>query len=525
MIPFRHNIPHSFLLLLSLLSVSPVQSADCSRLNTLVIEGESLVSPQTVAGLQQRLSGQCIDSSLVGIVLQTLNGYLLEQGFVTSRAFVEAQDVRDGRLVIKIFPGRIDRIVEKRGMKPTPRVAMAFPDLEGRVLNLRDLENALEAIERLPSVDAEFEILPSTRPGYSSLVVATREDKRWRLQLGFNFKREDNEPEATLDFSLDNPFHINDQLVIKYNDDSLRQSHQGNEGHELSYSFPYGRYLFDFSVSDLSYKRWVAGINADYLSRGDTLGLKLGLGTKLFRDQADKVELNFSIAHKDTETYFAGERVDVSSYKTTIALLSLVHTRLSSWGRLVSTIGLHQGLDWFGAREDDYFGQESGLEDDAVLQFRKWTVDERLNMPFSAGRWSWNSQLHVQYAEDALYSSEQLAIGSLFTVRGYQAPLSGSSGYYFRNDLVRTYQEQQTDPFSLEPGRKHVSWRAGLDYGEILCRGGQNESCGVVAGAGVGFDVGSRHFRMSLRWGYPLRKTRFDAAEESRFEASITWLL
>ncbi len=522
-IPRLNALAKSALLLL-LLPFSALVAADCIRLRNLQVEDEGLISRSQLETWQADHVGQCVDRKLIAAILQSINNDLLQRGYVTSRAFIKPQDVRDGALVISIFPGRIARIVEKPQMETTPLIVTAFSRQQGQVLNLRDLETALETIERLPSVSAEFDIVPSQEQGYSEVVVKVRETRKWRLQLGFSFNDDENEPKATISYQQDNPFRVNDQLRVRYNDDALRSSTQGNEGWELGYEFPLGNYLLDVAVGDLSYKRWVSGLNDRYLSEGDTRTLSLAVSRTVFRDQDDRATLGLSLAHKNTETFFAGERIDVSSFKTTVADLSLSHTRLASWGSLVSTIHLYQGLDWFGARDDDYFGQESGLEDDAVLQFTKWTINEQLNMPFAHSRWAWRSQLHAQYADDLLYSSEQISVGSLYTVRGYQVPLSGSRGYFFRNDLVRSFTEERTDPFDAEPSSKRLSWHVGLDYGEVACRGGQNESCGIVSGLGLGFDLSSTHFQMALRWGYPLKKTQYDAADDSRFDVFVTWM-
>lgn len=493
-------------------------------MRTLEFEDDGLLSQSLKHDLSDGLHGRCIDRELIDGVLKSANDELLQRGLVTSRAYIKPQDVQGGHLRISVFPGRLERVVEKPGMETTALLKMTFYGQQEQVLNLRELETALETIERLASVEASFDILPSDQPGFSQVVVKLKEGRPWHLQLGFSFNDDTNEPKATVSYEYDNPFRIGDRLRIRYNDDNLRSSNQGNEGHELGYEFPVGAYLYDLSASGLTYKRWVAGLNDTYLSEGDTQSLRLGVTKTVYRDQNDRLSLEFSLSSKDTETYFAGERIDVSSFRTTTARLDVSHNHNANWGTVASSLGVSRGLDWFGAREDDYFGRQSGLEDDALLQFTKWTWSERLSVPLFRSRWSWRSQLQAQYADEPLYSSEQLAVGGVYSVRGYQVPLSGSRGYFLRNDLVQSFNSPSTDPFDDAPVSKTVSWHIGYDYGEVLCSGGQNESCGVVAGLGLGFDLSSAQFQMALRWGYPLRETRFDSADSSRFDAFITWI-
>jgi len=91
------------------------------------------------------------------------------------------------------------------------------------------------------------------------------------------------------------------------------------------------------------------------------------------------------------------------------------------------------------------------------------------------------SQWAGQYAEDVLFGSEQLLIGSLYTVRGFvRNTLSGERGYYGRNELSMR--------FPVQLGGTTVAGRAfvALDLGEVYSRAPGTPS-GRLAGSAIGF--------------------------------------
>ncbi|MCU4029248.1 POTRA domain-containing protein, partial [Enterobacter roggenkampii] len=81
------------------------------------------------------------------------------------RAFLTEQDLSGGQLNIVVLEGRLEAI---RLEGETPRMLkMAFPGRVGGILNLRDIEQGMEQINRLRADPVQIEILPGTQAGYS----------------------------------------------------------------------------------------------------------------------------------------------------------------------------------------------------------------------------------------------------------------------------------------------------------------------------------------------------------------------
>ncbi len=101
---------------------------------------------------------------------------------------------------------------------------------------------------------------------------------------------------------------------------------------------------------------------------------------------------------------------------------------------------------------------------------------------------TWQTRLLGQHSTDALYGTEQIAIGNLYTVRGFRTTsLPGRSGFYVRNDLGL----QQ--PVSGGQVRPYV----GYDFGHV-------EAAGTLQGWTAGLDVSVSGATLQLAYSRPI---------------------
>lgn len=72
-----------------------------------------------------------------------------------------------------MIPGRISEIV----IVDNDINKWVLPFSEGDILNIRDVEQGLENIQRTPEVDVKINIVPGTKNGTSKLVINTQRKK------------------------------------------------------------------------------------------------------------------------------------------------------------------------------------------------------------------------------------------------------------------------------------------------------------------------------------------------------------
>lgn len=459
--------------------------------------------------------GKCIDKALLSAVVDAVSGVYMNKGNITTRAYLGEQDIADGQIDISVLKGTIEDVVDAKTKESNFKIKTAFAFQKDDVLNLRNIESALEMMNRPPSSDVKFDITPGKKPGGSIIEIKSENGSPYHVQIGVSGRhnlKKDN-VSVTGELSIDNPLQINDILTYRYNTSYVQQEYQGNAGSELNYSFPISDYLVEMVGTDFSYRQGVPGINDTYLSKGDTLGTRLKLSKVLWRNQKSKVTSALSVYHKDTKNYFADQLVEVSSYKTTLAQLDLKHSYVQDWGQLVTTYSFYRGTDWFGAKAD------SLAQNEAKLQFRKHTLDLNLFYRIKDTRYHVTSNLHLQQSDDKLYNSDQLSVGSDYTVRGYlDTNLYGNNAWYINNNIAATWSPELWDGFI-----SNFSSYIGLDYGQVRCETDNETSCGDIYGMALGTDANGKHLSASMVFSLPLREISQNFDKEVLFKFDLTW--
>ena len=171
-------------------------------------------------------------------------------------------------------------------------------------------------------------------------------------------------------------------------------------------------------------------------------------------------------------------------------------------GSLLVDFGISQGLTCCGALQDD-----NDLTDKQPrAQFTRFNFSGNYYLPFAlAGQeFQFSSRWAGQYTNDVLYGSEQLLIGSIYTVRGFaNTSLSDDNGFYVRNEIGLRR------PFSVGEFAGSVRPWVGADFGRALSNvAGVPE--GSLCGMALGVQVNLRNgLNLDLFAAAPLTKPDF----------------
>lgn len=89
------------------------------------------------------------------------------------------------------------------------------------LLNLRDIEQALENFKRVPTAEADIEIVPAEAVGESDLVIKWKQAFPLRLTLSANDggSRTTGKYQGSVTVSADNPLGLNDLFYASFNHD------------------------------------------------------------------------------------------------------------------------------------------------------------------------------------------------------------------------------------------------------------------------------------------------------------------
>lgn len=496
-------------------AMAPAASArDCIALKAVNLDDEGLLPPAPRRRLFAPFLGECIEPALLQRLLEAVATAYLQRGFVTTRPYIQPQDVADGRLRISVLIGRVEAVVDAETGRSDRRLRNAFAGQEGRILNLRRLETALEWINRPPSVDARFELRPGSEPGGTRVVVHAAEGRPWRLTLGGTaWLNGASRRVLTAEAAWDNPLDLNDILKLNLNTSRVRRQLQGGRAGGLEYSLPLGGLLASLSLSRSSYRQRLPSAGSALRATGRTDQIELKLARVLSRAQRHKLDLNLALRHQRIRNRIAGVSLDVSSYRASQVRLGLTGLRLWPWGNLTADYGFTRGTPWFGARSDGDPLSSPGLRH----MFRRHELELELQARPRPGL-ELASLLHVQYAPDPLYDNDRLAVGSDATVRGYlDRNLLGDKAWYLRNDL-RLSRRVDTPAGPLQ-----LTFGPGLDYGRVQCQATNRESCGVVAGLSLNASAAFRGGRLALSWSRPLRRLPDGTRPDDVVRLDLTW--
>ncbi|MCZ2996007.1 hypothetical protein NYY81_18425, partial [Acinetobacter baumannii] len=83
-----------------------------------------------------------------------------------------------------VVEGKLESLKGAESSGITDRqLAMSFPGKQGELLNLREIEQMVDQLNRLPSNQAQMELAPGKAVGGSDVLVKNTPQKPWRVGL------------------------------------------------------------------------------------------------------------------------------------------------------------------------------------------------------------------------------------------------------------------------------------------------------------------------------------------------------
>lgn len=423
--------------------------------------------------------GHCLGAKGINLLMSTLQNRLVDHGYVTTRVLAPSQDLKSGILRLVIIPGVVRHVRLTPDSDDYIQLYSSFPAHEGSLLDLRDIEQGLENMQRLPGVQADMEIVPGEQPGESDILITRKQDKYWRL----GFSLDDSGTRSTgrylggITFSLDNPFSLSDLLYVSATHNFPHYGGKGSKNYTAHYSVPFGYWQFSVTASDYDYHQTVAGAVEDYQYSGESQNLGMQLSRVLHRNGTQKTVLTYDVQARRSRNYINDTEIQVQRRQTAAWRLGLQHRHYISQATLDAGVSWQRGTRWFGAQPapEEIFGEATALS--KILQ-----MNASFNLPFTlAGQpFSYSFRYQRQLSNTPLTPQEQFAIGNRWTVRGFdgERTLNASNGWYIRNDLAwRTPLPEQ-------------ELYLGMDYGEVGGAGseylvGRHLAGGVVGLRGI----------------------------------------
>ncbi|VVE52716.1 Hemolysin transporter protein ShlB [Pandoraea terrae] len=447
--------------------------------------------------------GQCVGQDGIGRITAHASRVLVEHGLVTPRVLVPTQDLRSGELTLEILPGRVGEI---RFSDPpswgTWRNAM--PLREGDWLVLAGLEQGVEQLKRVPSQDAGVRLAPGRTPGESDIVIDVVRHRPWRVMASVDNAgaRDTGRLQGQLAVGVDSPLGLSDLLDVSVQHDlSPGDDRFGTKGLSASYSVPWGYNTVSVFGTTRRYFQRVAGANQTFLSSGRSQLAEVKVERVVHRDRNGKTSLEARLSRRFGRSHIEDFEIQQQYRNNTFYQLGVAHRRYVGAAQFDIYLGWRQGVPWFGA-QPELRNRFTGEALRQTYRYRMALLDAQMSVPFRVGGvpLRYSAVFHGQTTASALWATDQLTIGSRFTVRGFdgETMLSAERGFFLRNEL------------QAPVGATSHAVYVGVDYGQVHGFSARHLPGTRLAGAVIGLRgyQGGRlgGFRYDVFVGTPLHK-------------------
>lgn len=410
----------------------------CVRLSTLritvVAQPGAVRSPPVPRQLQEPPGdylAACVGVASLERLRLNLQARLQAMGFITSTLTLAEQDLRSGELQLLLRWGRIGLVrIDSPDVQGGPRSAPAPNALAlqpGEVLNLRDIEQTLENLARLPSQTARFVIEPSSVPQSSDLRILISPQRHWRATLGVDAAdvRRQSPWDAQSQVWLDAPLGWSDQLM-------LFMSGTPDAGGELRirrhsvyalWSVPWGRHLVLVSASSARNSRSIEGGVGRFTERGAEDQATLRWQWMPWRGADWRTQAWAAWNERRSRSMI--DDVELLSRRRVASDLSL---GAGHWHRL----GCGEASVEFEATQTRRLARLADFQDQRAPKPHQWRVqaDWHCTWPHTragaegesaSAPWTWAVSAWSQAVERPFDGTDLLTLGSRYTVRGHSA--------------------------------------------------------------------------------------------------------
>lgn len=422
------------------------ESGPTFLIHQIDITGNTVLSESELNQIIQPFLNKSLGGARINLLLRRFTEAFVKRGLITTRAYLGEQNLKSGVLVITFVPGKVESI-QLNGQALSPRkdgatpdsggwltelgVRMAVPTGPGDLLNLTDLEQGVEQINRMRRNKAEMQILPGTTPGGSIIGLNNKVgDRLWfnagidnygSQQTGLNRTRIGVEADNLLGF----------QEVLSFNYSGSRETN----ALVASASVPFGYNTFSYTASLSEYQTLIGDTALLY---GNTVANTWAWNRVIARSQTAKTAIDTSLSLRRADR-------DINNLTLDPQKLTVLRVGINTLQRflvrqqpaaLTLEAGISKGLSAFGANKDDAQIQQN----EAHSQFTKVDFNGSITaaLPNAASMaLTLKSQVNGQWSQQSLFGSEQLFVGGMSSVRSFrESGISGDRGVYARNEVI-----------------------------------------------------------------------------------------
>lgn len=449
----------------------------------------------------ERYRGATMGQAEIFALLRDLMNFYYGRGYITTGVSLAEQNLSSGKLIVVVHWGYVKgwRVNGKapEGMRERLMLSSAMPGIEGSVLNIHDIDQAIENLNGLGRA-AKINVVPAEEAGYSYLDVVLQRSKPFAVSAsvdnsGLGDRAGDGLYRYGVDIAVAHLLGWNDVLTLsagrRYYQDP---AHHAYDSLAVSYGWRVGRWSADLRYIAQPTKSLLSGTYGDYQLSGNTQDVNLRVSRVLRRWRTGTDAVYVAIDRKRARNYIDDTLIEINS-NTHTSVTAGVNRLDSLFGGVVfADGGWTRGVGWLGASEDPVSAGQGPMS-----RYDKFNLNLNWSRDFTAGslRARYTAAVGAQYSKDDLYYDSKFVIGDQYTVRGFKIRSAyGDSGVSVSNTL--------SFPFPTSIGT--VTPLVGVDWGAVGNNGeaGNGGWIGAVAG---GLRVSTKWANAAVTIGKPFR--------------------
>lgn len=478
----------------------------CFQVHKITLKGEQAARfDDALDGLledEPKIVDQCFGANKINQIIKKLQNRIIQKGYVTTRVLAQAQDISSGELKLTVINGFVNKVTTDKQTVSPRLLSAAIPIRPGDLLNIRDLEQGIENLTRVPTVDAKVDIRPDGRkqgrPGASEILVNHSQSKPYRLTLSVD----DSGYESTgryqgaMTLSLDNPLNLSDLFYLSFNSNlGHADNGGGTDGYTVHYSVPYGYWLLSATSSQYEYWQTVAGLNQSYEYSGKSRRHEAGLSRVVYRDSRSKLKLGLKAYKMSSRNYIEDTEIEVQHRRMSGWIASMNYQLFIKRASLDFGLSYQRGTGAFDAMPAPEAAFDQGTSRPKII-----TANINLNYPFELLDQAFNlaSYWEAQWNKTSLVPQDRMSIGGRYTVRGFDGgrTLLAERGWFSQNTL------------SMRLNQTPHQLYTGIDVGHVSGQSAKQLLGQTLAGWVVGIKGRWKGLFYDLFAGMPLKKPK-----------------
>lgn len=431
---------------------------NCYEIKSIHLDTERKIANMRL--LQQYVDqavGQCLGIYGMETLAKGLQDKIIKIGYVTTRVNIPEQNISKGLLKLKIIPGTVDNIKLTDNSSEYISLFNTMPTEKGKVLNLRDLEQGLENLERIPGVKTNIELMPGKEFSTTDIEIERVQSSYFNVGGWLNNagSRQTGKNQIGVTVYGNNLTSLNDTIYVSMGKNLENRARYSTKNQAIYYAVPYNYWLYSVYASKSNYKQTINDSIMSYKYYGENRYLNFSASHVFLRGQSYKDSLTFQLMKRKSRYHLEDISLLSQERDLTNINIGLNHRQNINNSTVDASINYQRNVQWLGAKPS--WDMEYG---DVSKMGRIITIDVNAVIPFSFDNFvmSYNPQVFIQYTPDNLTIQDQFSLGNRWTVRGFDEEYSliGDKGFYFRNEFNFYFLNVSIYPYYA------------LDYGRII---------------------------------------------------------